>query len=106
MLRKIDHSDWAAPIVPVPKREKCSFYQESVEYLGHHVDASGVHTSPKKVQTIQDAPEPTNVQELRSFLGLVNYYAKFMSNLASLLHPLHELLRAVTSCRPNLALVE
>ena len=76
------------------KREKCSFYQESVEYLGHHVDATGVHTSQKKVQAIRDAPEPTNLQELRSFLGLVNYYAKFMSNLASLLHPLHELLRA------------
>ena len=38
------------------KREKCSFYQESVEYLGHHVDATGVHTSQKKVQAIRDAP--------------------------------------------------
>ena len=43
------------------KRGKCSFYQESVEYLGHHVDATGVHTSPKKVQASRDAPEPTNL---------------------------------------------
>jgi len=40
-----------------------------------------------------DAPEPKNVQELQSFLGLLNYYAKFIPNLASILHPLHELLR-------------
>ena len=76
------------------KREKCRFYQTVVEYLGHLVDAQGVHTSPKKVQAVLDAPEPRNLQELRSFLGLVNYYAKFMGNLASTLHPLHNLLRA------------
>ena len=76
------------------KREKCRFYQAEVEYLGHLVDAQGVHTSPKKVQAVLDAPEPRNLQELRSFLGLVNYYAKFMGNLASTLHPLHDILRA------------
>ena len=51
------------------KQEKCSFYQESVEYLGHHVDASGVQTSQKKVQAIRDAPEPTNLQECVNFWG-------------------------------------
>jgi len=76
------------------KREKCCFFQTSVEYLGHSIDAKGVHTTKSKVKAIQDAPIPTNVQELRSFLGLLNYYAKFIPNLASLLHPLHTLLRA------------
>ena len=75
------------------KKEKCHFIRESVEYLGH-VDARGVHTSKKKVQAIVDASAPSNLQELRSFLGLLNYNAKFILNLASMLHPLHMLLRA------------
>ena len=76
------------------KKEKCSFLQDSVEYLGHCINAHGVHTSEKKLKAILDAPKPRNVQELRSFLGLLNYYAKFIPNLSSLLHPLNNLLRA------------
>ena len=76
------------------KEDKCLFFQETVEYLGHEVDSQGIHTSPKKVQAIVDAPAPQNIQELRSFLGLINYYGKFIPNLASMLHPLHLLLRA------------
>ena len=76
------------------KREKCCFYKTSVEYLGHSIDAKGVHTTKSKVKAIQEAPIPRNVQELRSFLGLLNYYAKFIPNLASLLRPLHVLLQA------------
>ena len=74
--------------------DKCCFFQDSVEFLGHQIDAEGVHTSEKKVKAILDAPKPQNVQELRSFLGLLNYYAKFLPNLSSILHPLHALLRA------------
>ena len=76
------------------KRIKCSFCQDSVEYLGHRVHAKGVHTSPKKVEAIVNAPQPKNLSELRSFLGILNYYAKSIPNLSSLLHPMHELLRA------------
>ena len=75
------------------KREKCSFYQESVQYLGHHISAKGIHTTKDKTQAILDAPEPKNIQELRSFLGLLNYYAEFIPYLASLLHPLNKLLK-------------
>ena len=46
------------------------------------------------MKAILDAPSPHNLQQLRSFLGLLNYYAKFLPDLASLLHPLHMLLRA------------
>ena len=76
------------------KKEKCQFLQDSVEYLGHRIDAQGVHTSEKKLKAIVEAPKPRNVQELRSFLGLLTYYAKFISNLSSILHPLNNLLRA------------
>ena len=74
--------------------EKCYLFQDSVEYLGHTINAEGVHTTNKKVQAILDAPSSRNLQELRSFLGLLNYYSKFLPNLASMLHPLHLLLRA------------
>ena len=60
------------------KKEKCSFLQDSAEYLGYCVNAHGVHTSQKKVEAILKAPKPQNVRELCSFLGLLNHYAKFM----------------------------
>ena len=60
-------------------------------YLGHRISADGVHTMKEKTEAILDAPEPKNVQELQSFLGLLNFYAKFIPNLAAILHPLHEL---------------
>ena len=75
------------------KWEKCSFMKSSVEYLGHRIDATGIHTLPSKLQAIQDAPEPQNVTQLRSFLGLLNYYGKFIGNLSTLIHPLNELLK-------------
>ena len=75
------------------KQKKCEFLKESVEYLGHKVDAQGLHTLPSKLTAIVEAPEPRNVHELRSFLGLLNYYSKFIPNLASLVHPLNHLLR-------------
>ena len=58
------------------RQDKCQFFQRSVEYLGHNINAEGVHTTKSKVTAIQEAPAPKNVQELRSFLGLLNYYAK------------------------------
>ncbi len=61
----------------------------SVEYLGHRI---GLHATESKLRAISEAPKPRSVQELRSFLGLLNYYGQFISNLASLIHPLHKLL--------------
>ena len=62
------------------KKSKC-VTAESVEYLGHVIDKNGLHPSPSKVQTIKQVLPPTNVTELKSFLGLVNYYHMFLSNL-------------------------
>ncbi|KAL5489261.1 hypothetical protein EMCRGX_G018331 [Ephydatia muelleri] len=75
------------------KKNKCAFLRESVEYLGHKVDASGLHPLSGKVEAIVQAPEPQNVLQLRSFLGLLNYYGKFIKNLATLLHLLNKLLQ-------------
>ena len=52
------------------KRSKCEFMKDSLEYLGHKIDAHGVHTVPSKVEAIVNAPIPENPQQLRSFLGL------------------------------------
>ncbi|XP_033992114.1 uncharacterized protein K02A2.6-like [Trematomus bernacchii] len=75
------------------RRSKCTFLEEEVEYLGHRVDAQGLHPVEKKVKAIMEAPNPTNVTELKSYLGLLNYYNTFLPNLATLLAPLRELLR-------------
>ncbi len=74
-------------------KDKCEFFQPSVEYLGHVIDAKGLHTSPSKITAIVDARPPQNVSQLRSFPGLLDYCGCFIPNIASLLQPLHELLR-------------
>ena len=75
------------------KKEKCAFMKESVEYLGHRVDASGIKATPEKIAAVENAPLPQNVQQLRSFLGLLNYYRKFLPNLATIVKPLNDLLQ-------------
>jgi hypothetical protein len=72
--------------------DKCVFFAREVTYLGHKISAAGLQPTDDKVRAIDEAPNPTNVTELKSFLGLVNYYGKFISQLASLLAPLHQLL--------------
>ncbi|CAI5689533.1 unnamed protein product [Oreochromis niloticus] len=74
------------------KQEKCLFFQESVEYLGHIIDAAGLHKSTEKVRAVMEAPAPADVSQLRSFLGMLNYYGRFIPDLATVLKPLNELL--------------
>ena len=75
------------------KKNKCAFMLDSVDYLGHTISADGLRTSEAKIKGIVNAPTPQNVSELRSFLGLVNYYGKFLPDLATILAPLYSLLR-------------
>ncbi|CAM4628001.1 unnamed protein product [Lepidochelys olivacea] len=74
-------------------KDKCEFFQPSVEYLGHIIDAAGLHKAPAKVKAIGEALPPRKVSQLCLFLGLLNYYGKFISQLATLLKPEHKLLR-------------
>ncbi|UYV66781.1 K02A2.6-like, partial [Cordylochernes scorpioides] len=74
------------------KKDKCKFVQREIEYLGHLIKDDGIRPLDHKVQALQKAKSPTNISELRSFLGLVNYHGKFIPNLPDLLRPLHELL--------------
>nr|AAB34006.1 pol gene product {Gypsy/Ty3-class retrotransposon Por2} [Pisaster ochraceus=starfish, testis, sperm, Peptide Transposon, 175 aa] [Pisaster ochraceus] len=62
-----------------------------VEYFGHVFSSDGVSPDPKKVQAIQNVPEPQNAGEVRSFLGLVTYCGRFIPDLATISAPLREL---------------
>ena len=75
------------------KKEKCQFSLLKVEYLGHVISSEGLEPASSKVTAIVDAPAPQDVSELKSLLGLVNYYGKFLPNLATTLAPLYKLLR-------------
>uniref|UniRef100_A0A8R1DJ98 RNA-directed DNA polymerase n=1 Tax=Caenorhabditis japonica TaxID=281687 RepID=A0A8R1DJ98_CAEJA len=70
---------------------KCHIAQENVEYLGHQVTPEGVQTEEKKVEQMKSFAKPTNAKELLSFLGLVEYYRKFIINFAKLAAPLTQL---------------
>ncbi|XP_053395664.1 uncharacterized protein K02A2.6-like [Mercenaria mercenaria] len=72
--------------------EKCAFMNDKVVFCGHEITKDGLHKTTEKINAIKDAPPIKNVRDLRSFLGLVQYYAKFLPNLATVLHPLHQLL--------------
>ena len=63
-----------------------------MEYLGYIVDKDGLRATPAKVEAITSAPELRNVHELRSFLGLVNYYGKFICHMSTVTQPLNQLL--------------
>ena len=64
----------------------------SVEYLSYVIDAQGLRPHPDKVSAVQQAPTPLNVTQLKSYLGLLSYYGKFLPNLSTLLAPLYKLL--------------
>lgn len=73
--------------------DKCSFFKSKIEYLGYVIDAEGLHTSDSKIMAIKNAPIPKSVTQLKSILGLINYYGKFIKNLSTVLHPLYKLLK-------------
>ena len=71
--------------------EKCLFFQDRIEYCRHEVSKDGMRKLQTKVQAIVDAPQPENISQLRSFLGLLNYYQRFLPDLAATLHLLNKL---------------
>ena len=72
--------------------EKCSFAQPYIEYLGHILSSKGI-AKGSKTNAIMEMPEPSDIAGLRSFLGSVQFYNKFLPSLSTLLEPLYRLTR-------------
>ena len=75
------------------KLPKCEFLKPEVVYLGLRISAEGLQPVEEKINAVKQAPAPQNVSELRSFLGMVQYYHSFLPGLATILAPLHRLLQ-------------
>ena len=73
------------------KMEKCEFGLASLKYLGHIIDANGTRADPTKVRAIVDCPRPQSLNQLRSFLGMVNYYNKFVPNISTVTNVQYDL---------------
>lgn len=73
--------------------DKCDFMENEIEYCGYKIDRLGIHKVQKKIDAITRMPEPTNKEEIRAFIGLVNYYGRFFENLSTILYPMNNLLK-------------
>ena len=72
--------------------DKCKFSKDQLKFLGHIIDKDGVRADPAKVQVVLDLPLPSNVSQMRQFVGTINQLAKFVPNCAHVIRPLTELL--------------
>lgn len=75
------------------KVEKCKFALTEITYLGYTISKDFIKPDPNRIKSIIHMPQPTNITELRSFLGAVNFYAKFVKQMHTLRGPLDELLK-------------
>jgi hypothetical protein len=93
-----EHRAHVRLVLEVLKRErffvckaKSSFAQSEIKYLGHIMDKQGIRPDPKKVEAVQTRPVPKSVHDVRSFLGLVNYFRKFIEHYSEIAVPLTNL---------------
>src|SRR5271154_6113296 len=86
LQRLREHKLYARP-------SKCTFFVDTIEYLGHVVGPDGVKPNPTLVKTIVEFPEPRTKKQLQSFLGLANYYRKFVESYSKVSLPLTDALR-------------
>ncbi|XP_070010614.1 uncharacterized mitochondrial protein AtMg00860-like [Nicotiana sylvestris] len=68
---------------------KCEFWLDSVAFLGHVESGEGIKVDPKNIEAIQSWPRPISATEIRSFLGLIGYYLRFVEGFSSIAPPLN-----------------
>ena len=81
------------------KCSKCNFFKREITYLGHHVSSKGIACDPKKVEVVKDWPVPKTINDVRSFLGFVGYYRRFIKGFSKIARPLNDLLVGSESCK-------
>jgi hypothetical protein len=81
------------------KLSKCQFGMNRIRYLGHVLDGDGVHVDPEYIRAVTDMPDPTNISELRTFLGMAGYYRGFIPAYAKIAQPLYELMKKQVTWR-------
>ncbi|KAG1393183.1 hypothetical protein G6F60_011646 [Rhizopus arrhizus] len=79
--------------------KKCVFNRSEVEFLGYRVSANGTLPSESKVKAVQEWPQPTNVQEVRQFVGLCSHYRRFIPGFSSVAAPLTDLTKGTGAKR-------
>jgi hypothetical protein len=75
------------------KFSKCEFWLKSLKFLGHTISQDGISADPSKVQEVMDWKPPKSVHQIRSFLGLVGYYRRFIPDFSRIAKPMTELLK-------------
>lgn len=73
--------------------DKCVFGSDHIEFLGHHVDANGIAPITEKIKAITEFPVPVSIKQLRRFIGMINFYRRFIPNCSNILTPLTDLLQ-------------
>ena len=74
------------------KPTKCFFFRDEIEYLGHVVSGKGISTNPKKIEAVTKWPTPKTVYDVRSMLGFVGYYRRFIKNFSKITKPIREVI--------------
>jgi hypothetical protein len=99
--RKKDHKKHVRLVLDILRKErfyaclaKCEFAKPEIKFLGHIVGADEIKVNPAKIAALVHWPAPTDVHKVRSFLGLANYFRKFIQGYAKLAAPLRELTKA------------
>ena len=72
---------------------KSEFFSKNIAFLGHVITPEGIKPNPDKIKAIQNYPMPTTAKEIKSFLGLVGYYRKFISNFSKIISPITKCLK-------------
>ena len=73
-------------------RDRCIFKVSEIDFLGHRISLKGVLPLAEKVEAIQNFPMPKTMRQLQKFLGMINFYRRFISHAGAILHPLERLL--------------